>query len=86
MHDLQMKVSWVSVQIHQNQMFIYIPMRLDDDRCLKLQNPGTNNKVGITLNTDNYGGYVRGFSDSTHSVHGTVIGAVTMVPKVMVFI
>ena len=48
-----------------------------DIDILKLQNPGTNNKVGLTLNTnDNYGGYVRGFSDSTHSVHGTVIGAV----------
>ena len=43
---------------------------------LKLQNPGTNSKVGLTLHTNsNYGGYVRGFSDSTHSVHGTVIGA-----------
>ena len=48
-----------------------------DTDVLKLQNPGTNSKVGLILHTnDNYGGYVRGFSDSTHSVHGTVIGAV----------
>ena len=47
-----------------------------DIDVLKLQNPGTNSKVGLTLHTNsNYGGYVRGFSDSTHSVHGTVIGA-----------
>lgn len=44
---------------------------------LKLESPGTNKKTGIRLNTnDNYGGYVRGFSDSTHSVHGTVVGGV----------
>jgi hypothetical protein len=44
---------------------------------LKLESPGTNKKTGILLNTnDNYGGYVRGFSNSTHSVHGTVVGAV----------
>ena len=48
-----------------------------DIDVLKLQNPGTNNKVGLTLNTnDNYGGYLRGFSNSTHSVHGIVVGAV----------
>src|SRR5210317_338072 len=48
-----------------------------DTDVLKLQNPGTNSKVGLILHTnDNYGGYVRGFSDSTHSVHGTVIGGV----------
>ena len=47
-----------------------------DIDVLKLQNPGTNSKVGLTLHTNsNYGGYVRGFSDSTHSVHGTIIGA-----------
>ena len=44
---------------------------------LKLQSPGTNNKIGLSLNTnDNYGGYVRGFSNTQHSVHGTVLGAV----------
>jgi hypothetical protein len=48
-----------------------------DIDVLKLQNPGTNNKIGLTLNTnDNYGGYVRGFSNSQYSVHGTVLGAV----------
>jgi hypothetical protein len=60
----------------ESNVHIYSDATGDID-VLKLQNPGTNNKVGLTLNTnDNYGGYVRGFSDSTHSVHGTVIGAV----------
>jgi hypothetical protein len=60
----------------ESNVHIYSDATGDID-ILKLQNPGTNNKVGLTLNTnDNYGGYVRGFSDSTHSVHGTVIGAV----------
>ena len=60
----------------ESNVHIYSNASGDID-VLKLQNPGTNNKVGLTLNTnDNYGGYVRGFSDSTHSVHGTVIGAV----------
>ena len=60
----------------ESNVHIYSDATGDID-ILKLQNPGTNNKVGLTLNTnDNYGGYVRGFSDSTHSVHGTVIGGV----------
>ena len=60
----------------ESNVHIYSNASGDID-VLKLQNPGTNNKVGLTLNTnDNYGGYVRGFSDSTHSVHGTVIGGV----------
>ncbi|MAX12439.1 MAG: hypothetical protein CL711_03170 [Chloroflexi bacterium] len=62
--------------VPESNVHIYSNASGDID-VLKLQNPGTNNKVGLTLNTnDNYGGYVRGFSDSTHSVHGTVIGAV----------
>ena len=45
---------------------------------LKLESPGANKKTGISLITnDQKGGYVRGFSDSTHSVHGTVIGGVS---------
>ena len=60
----------------ESNVHIYSDATGDID-VLKLQNPGTNNKVGLTLNTnDNYGGYVRGFSDSTHSIHGTVIGGV----------
>ena len=55
---------------------VYSALTTDTD-VLKLESPGTNKKTGISLNTnDNYGGYVRGFSDSTHSIHGTVIGAV----------
>ena len=63
--------------VPKSNVHIYSNASGDID-VLKLQNPGTNNKVGLTLNTnDNYGGYVRGFSDSTHSVHGTVIGGVS---------
>ena len=55
---------------------IYSGVTTDID-VLKLQSPGTNNKIGVSLNTnDNYGGYVRGFSNTQHSVHGTVLGAV----------
>lgn len=62
--------------VPESNVHIYSDATGDID-ILKLQNPGTNNKVGLTLNTnDNYGGYVRGFSDSTHSIHGTVIGGV----------
>ena len=55
---------------------MYSGLTTDVD-VLKLESPGTNKKTGISLITnDQKGGYVRGFSDSTHSVHGTVIGAV----------
>ena len=66
----------IGTTVPESNVHIYSDATGDID-ILKLQNPGTNNKVGLTLNTnDNYGGYVRGFSDSTHSVHGTVIGGV----------
>lgn len=55
---------------------VYSALTTDTD-VLKLESPGTNKKTGITLNTnDSYGGYVRGFSNSQYSVHGTVLGAV----------
>ena len=55
---------------------VYSALTTDID-VLKLESPGTNKKTGISLNTnDNYGGYVRGFSNTQHSVHGTVLGAV----------
>jgi hypothetical protein len=55
---------------------VYSALTTDVD-VLKLESPGTNKKTGISLNTnDNYGGYVRGFSNTQHSVHGTVLGAV----------
>jgi hypothetical protein len=55
---------------------IYSGVTTDLD-MLKLESPGTNKKTGISLNTnDNYGGYVRGFSNTQHSIHGTVLGAV----------
>jgi hypothetical protein len=55
---------------------VYSALTTDVD-VLKLESPGTNKKTGISLNTnDNYGGYVRGFSNTQHSIHGTVLGAV----------
>ena len=55
---------------------VYSALTTDVD-MLKLESPGTNKKTGISLNTnDNYGGYVRGFSNTQHSIHGTVLGAV----------
>ena len=55
---------------------VYSALTTDTD-VLKLESPGTNKKTGISLNTnDNYGGYVRGFSNTQHSIHGTVLGAV----------
>jgi hypothetical protein len=43
---------------------------------LKLESPGTNKKTGILLyTTDNYGGYVRGFRNSTYTTSGITIGA-----------
>ena len=57
---------------------VYSSLTTDVD-LLKLESPANSGtkKAGISLTTDTgKGGYVRGFSDSTHSVHGTVIGAV----------
>ena len=50
--------------------------RTTDLDMLKLESPGTNKKTGILLyTTDNYGGYVRGFRNSTHTTSGITIGA-----------
>ena len=57
---------------------VYSALTTDVD-LLKLESPANSGtkKAGISLITDaGKGGYIRGFSDSTHSVHGTVIGAV----------
>lgn len=57
---------------------VYSSLTTDVD-LLKLESPANSGtkKAGISLTTDaGKGGYIRGFSDSTHSVHGTVIGAV----------
>jgi len=58
---------------------IYSALTTDVD-LLKLESPANSGtkKAGISLITDDQkGGYIRGFSDSTHSVHGTVIGGVS---------
>ncbi len=57
---------------------VYSALTTDVD-ILKLESPANSGtkKAGISLTTDTgKGGYVRGFSDSTNSVHGTVMGAV----------
>jgi len=58
---------------------VYSALTTDVD-LLKLESPANSGtkKAGISLTTDaGKGGYIRGFSDSTHSVHGTVIGGVS---------
>ena len=58
---------------------VYSALTTDVD-LLKLESPANagTKKAGISLTTDvGKGGYIRGFSDSTHSVHGTVIGGVS---------
>lgn len=43
---------------------------------LRLESPGTNKSTGMLLyTTDGYGGYVRGFRNSTYSTSGITIGA-----------
>src|SRR6056300_1017481 len=50
--------------------------RTTDLDLLKLESPGTNKKTGMLLyTTDNYGGYVRGFRNSTYTTSGITIGA-----------
>tara|TARA_R100000900_G_scaffold49388_1_gene39692 strand:+ start:221 stop:4150 length:3930 start_codon:yes stop_codon:yes gene_type:complete len=58
-----------------SNIHLYDPITTDLD-MLKLESPGTNKKTGILLyTTDNYGGYVRGFRNSTHTTSGITIGA-----------
>jgi hypothetical protein len=58
-----------------SNIHLYDPVTTDLD-MLKLESPGTNKKTGILLyTTDNYGGYVRGFRNSTHTTSGITIGA-----------
>lgn len=66
----------IGTKVPSTNVHVYSGVTTNID-VLKLESPGTNKKTGILLNTnDNYGGYVRGFSNSAHSVHGTVVGAV----------
>ena len=49
--------------------------RTTDLDMLRLESPGTNKKTGMLLyTTAGYGGYVRGFRNSTHSTAGITIG------------
>lgn len=66
----------IGTKVPSTNVHIYSDLSTNID-VLKLESPGTNKKTGITLNTnENYGGYLRGFSNSQYSVHGTVLGAV----------
>jgi hypothetical protein len=50
--------------------------RTTDLDMLRLESPGTNKKTGMLLyTTAGYGGYVRGFRNSTYSTSGITIGA-----------
>jgi hypothetical protein len=50
--------------------------RTTDLDMLRLESPGTNKKTGILLYTDaGFGGYVRGYRNSTYSSSGITIGA-----------
>ena len=50
--------------------------RTTDLDMFRLESPGTNKKTGMLLyTTAGYGGYVRGFRNSTHSTAGITIGA-----------
>ena len=58
-----------------SNIHLYDPITTDLD-MLKLESPGTNKKTGMLLyTTDNYGGYVRGFRNSTYTTSGITIGA-----------
>src|SRR6056300_240645 len=49
--------------------------RTTDLDMLRLESPGTNKKTGILLYTDTgFGGYVRGYRNSTYSTSGITIG------------
>lgn len=50
--------------------------RTTDIDMLRLESPGTNKKTGMLLYTNpGYGGYVRGFRNSTYATAGITIGA-----------
>ena len=65
----------IGTESPSSNIHLYDPITTDLD-MLKLESPGTNKKTGMLLyTTDNYGGYVRGFRNSTHTTSGITIGA-----------
>lgn len=65
----------IGTETVDSNIHLYDPITTDLD-MLKLESPGTNKKTGILLyTTDNYGGYVRGFRNSTYTTSGITIGA-----------
>lgn len=65
----------IGTESPSSNIHLYDPITTDLD-LLKLESPGTNKKTGILLyTTDNYGGYVRGFRNSTYTTSGITIGA-----------
>jgi hypothetical protein len=60
--------------------------RTTDIDMLRLESPGTNKSTGILLYTNpGFGGYVRGFRNSTNSTTGITIGTETDFSEVNVF-
>jgi len=65
----------IGTESPDSNIHLYDPITTDLD-MLKLESPGTNKKTGMLLyTTDNYGGYVRGFRNSTYTTSGITIGA-----------
>jgi len=65
----------IGTESPDSNIHLYDPITTDLD-MLKLESPGTNKKIGMLLyTTDNYGGYVRGFRNSTYTTSGITIGA-----------
>ena len=65
----------IGTESPSSNIHLYDPITTDLD-LLKLESPGTNKKTGMLLyTTDNYGGYVRGFRNSTYTTSGITIGA-----------
>jgi hypothetical protein len=65
----------IGTESPDSNIHVYNSTTTDLD-MLKLESPGTNKKTGILLyTTDNYGGYVRGFRNSTYTTSGITIGA-----------
>jgi hypothetical protein len=65
----------IGTESPDSNIHIYNSTTADLD-MLKLESPGTNKKTGMLLyTTDNYGGYVRGFRNSTYTTSGITIGA-----------
>jgi hypothetical protein len=65
----------IGTETVRSNVHVYDPSTSDLD-ILRLESPGANKKTGMLLyTTAGYGGYVRGFRNSTYSTSGITIGA-----------